>query len=60
MPLSFLQRLFAPKEPEDKVEIGAVSGLDDENPFVFSQHMRIVFAIFITMLSAVFLWWIVA
>lgn len=60
MAFSWFQRLFSDKEPEDKVEIGTVSGLEDENPFVFSQHMRIIFAIFITMLSAVVLWWIVA
>lgn len=57
-PLLWLQRLFVPQdEPDDP---NSIPDLEDEQPFVFSQHFRIVLAIFVTFISALVIWWIMA
>ncbi len=50
----WLQKIFdRPEESED-----GVPPLEDSAPFVFTQHMRIVLAILICILSAFVIWWI--
>lgn len=54
-PLLWLQRLFNP--PSEEAEEG-IPPLEDSSPFVFTQHMRIVLAIVICIISAFVIWWI--
>lgn len=55
-PLLWFQRLFVPKSDESDEE-KELSGLE-ESPFVFGQHIRIVLAMLVAFLSAIFIWWI--
>lgn len=57
-PFLWFQRLFVPAE--DREESGTIPGLEDESPFVFTQHLRIVIAIVISIISALVIWWILA
>lgn len=55
-----LQRFFVPKEQDPADETNGLPDLEDNQPFVFGQHLRIVTAIIIAFVSALFMWWIVA
>ena len=57
-PLLWLQRLFVP--PAADSEEDGIPPLEDSSPFVVTQHMRIVLAILICILSGVVIWWILA
>lgn len=59
-PLLWLQRLFVPNNKDDQLDIDGIPDLEEDSPFVFSQHMRIVLAIIISFISALVMWWIVA
>lgn len=59
-PLLWLQRLFVPQNRDDQLHIGDIPDMEDDNPFVFTTHMRIVLAILVTFISALVMWWIVA
>lgn len=54
-PLLWLQRLFAPKENEENSE-QAID--EEESRFTFNEHMRIVLAMVIVIVSALVMWWI--
>lgn len=57
-PLLWLQRLFVPQDQAD-----ATSELpepEENEPFVFTQHLRIILAIVFSLVSAGILWWIMA
>lgn len=53
-PLLWLQRLFMPPSDPD------APGLEEESQFVFGQHLRVVLAIVVCILSAGVIWWIMA
>lgn len=55
-PLHWLQNLFTPKEQSDDPNV--LPDLEDSEPFVFSQHLRIILAILFAVFSAGILWWI--
>ena len=57
-PLAWIQRLFVPRHQDDQLSIDGIPDLEDDSPFVFTQHMRIVLAILVTFLSAMVIWWI--
>lgn len=52
-PLHWLKRIFVPDQ--DTVE---ANQLQDESPFAFGPHLRIVLAIIISIISAGVIWWI--
>lgn len=54
-PLLWLQRLFVPKP--DSVESNEPVDLEP-TPFIWSQHLRIVLALLIVLISSGVLWWI--
>lgn len=51
----WLKGLFGSHPEEDS---DTIPDMEYDEPFVFSQHLRIVLAIVITLLSAVVIWWI--
>lgn len=55
-PFLWFQRLFVP--PEESDNPNEVPPLEDDTPFVFSQHLRIVLAIAVSIIAALVLWWI--
>lgn len=55
-PFLWFQRLFVPPPESDKPE--GIPDLEDDSPFVFSQHLRIVLAICVCIISAFVIWWI--
>lgn len=55
-PFIWFQRLFVPRDEADNSD--NVPGLEDESPLVFTQHLRIVLAIVICIISAFVIWWI--
>lgn len=55
-PFLWFQRLFVPAPESDDSD--DIPELRDETPFVFTQHLRIVTAIVITIISAMVIWWI--
>lgn len=57
-PLLWLQRLFVPKEDTENTD--TLPEIENEDPFVFSQHLRIIAAILFSLVSAGILWWIMA
>ena len=58
--LLWVQRLFVPKDTDDTTDANELPELEDNQPFVFGQHLRIIIAIVIAFISALFMWWIVA
>lgn len=58
--LLWVQRLFVPKETDGSADGTELPELEDNQPFVFGQHLRIIVAIIIAFVSALFMWWIVA
>lgn len=60
-PMHWLKQLFVPQDsPEAQQDVNELPGLENEPSFVFGQHLRILLAILIAILSAVCMWWIVA
>lgn len=60
-PLLWFQRLFVPQDqPDDPQDVNDLGPLDEDSSFLFSQHVRILLAILFAVLSAFFMWWIVA
>lgn len=60
-PLSWLQRVFAPRaDAEEGSESQTLTGFEEESPFVWGQHMRIVIAMLVVFISALVMWWILA
>lgn len=55
----WLQRLVVPKEPTEDDDKAVETGYDEE-PFVFTQHLRVILAIIITIVGAGVMWWIMA
>lgn len=55
-PFSWLQQLFATRQEPDDPNVIPV--LEDDEPFILTQHMRIILAIFFCAVSAGVLWWI--
>lgn len=54
-PFHWLKRIFVPdKDP------GEENQLQEESPFDFGPHIRIVLAIVISIVSAGVIWWILA
>lgn len=53
-PFLWFQRLFVPAPESDTPD----QGLEEENPFAFGHHIRIILAIIISIISAGVLWWI--
>lgn len=57
-PLGWFQRLFASHNDEEQQDVNDLCNLEDDTPFVFTQHMRILLAIVVTFISACVIWWI--
>lgn len=57
-PFAWLRSLFASETPPEDPNV--IPDLEDNEPFVFSQHLRIIAAIIFCILSAGILWWIMA
>lgn len=55
-PFLWLQRLFVP--PSENGDPENAADLENTEPFVFSQHLRVVLAILVCIISAFVIWWI--
>lgn len=58
--LSWVQKLLVGSEQDASGDVNDLPELEDNQPFVFGQHLRIIAAIVIAFISALFMWWIVA
>ncbi len=54
-PLHWLKRIFVPDKDAEET-----NQLQEESPFSFGPHIRIVLAIIICIMSAGVIWWILA
>lgn len=60
-PLHWLRRLFVPDENTDEEQDNvAMREMDEESSFVWNEHMRILMAILVALISALTIWWILA
>lgn len=53
--MPWLQKLFSSRNEEDELEN---DNPVEENPFEFGQHVRIVIAMLVVLVSALVMWWI--
>ena len=58
-PLLWIQRLFAPKPENDENGLTGPAP-EEQTPFTWNQHLRIILAIVVMIISAMVMWWIVA
>ena len=58
--MGWLNNLFGGKESEEDAEDQPLEEINDDAPFVITEHMRIVAAIIVMILSAFAMWWILA
>ncbi len=56
----WLKGIFNSQGSEENDEDKAIPDMEYDDPFIFSQHLRIVLAIVVTLLSAAVIWWILA
>lgn len=56
-PLAWLKRVFVPEPREDDGEIGD-QDFGEGPSFTWNEHMRIVTALLIVLISAGVMWWI--
>lgn len=54
-PFHWLKRIFVPDKDAE-----SPNQLQEESPFDFGPHIRIVLAIIISIVSAAVIWWILA
>lgn len=47
-------------ENREHQDVNDLRSLEDDTPFIFTQHMRILLAIAVTFIAACVLWWIMA
>lgn len=60
-PLHWLRRLFTPDEnTNEEQESVAMREMDEESSFAWNEHMRILMAILVALISALTIWWILA
>lgn len=56
---NWLHKLFASKPDTDEEENGnEIDDFEEEPGFVWNEHMRIVLAIIVVVISAIVMWWI--
>lgn len=58
--MGWLNNLFGGKGNEEEAEDQPLEEINDDAPFVITEHMRIVAAIIVMILSAFAMWWILA
>lgn len=57
--MSWLKNIFAPMPPStDADSVESIDMEEEKSPFVWNEHIRIVLAMVVVVISAFVMWWI--